>query len=103
MKGFISFLLLFCFILPASAYGENAPNLVPSVSAPSAILMEKLTGQVIYEKNSRERLHPASVTTASSRTVIAMRFMPVSPPVLFPTNAARTPQNPRNPADSRHP
>ena len=70
MKGFISFLLLFCFILPASAYGENTPNLVPSVSAPSAILMEKLTGQVIYEKNSRERLHPASVTKVMTMLLI---------------------------------
>lgn len=32
------------------------------IAAPSAILMEKETGQVIYEKNADERLRPASVT-----------------------------------------
>lgn len=33
-----------------------------AISAPSAILMEKTTGQVLYEKNADERLLPASVT-----------------------------------------
>lgn len=32
------------------------------LAAPSAILMEASTGQVIYEKNSTERLRPASIT-----------------------------------------
>lgn len=35
---------------------------VPAVSAPSVILMESSTGQVIYELNSTERRSPASVT-----------------------------------------
>ena len=34
----------------------------PEVAAPSAILMDAATGQVLYEKNSHERLRPASVT-----------------------------------------
>ena len=33
-----------------------------NIPAPSAILMEKETGKVIYEKNADERLEPASVT-----------------------------------------
>ena len=33
-----------------------------AIAAPSAILMEKTTGQVLYEKNADERLLPASVT-----------------------------------------
>lgn len=32
------------------------------ISAPSAILMEASTGTIIYEKNSEEKLHPASIT-----------------------------------------
>ena len=32
------------------------------VAAPSAILMETATGQILYEKNAHERLAPASVT-----------------------------------------
>ena len=34
----------------------------PELSCPSAILVEKSTGQVLYEANSRQRLEPASVT-----------------------------------------
>lgn len=32
------------------------------IQSPSAILMEASTGQVIYEKNSNEQVHPASIT-----------------------------------------
>lgn len=34
----------------------------PAVSAPSAILIEASTGEVIYEKNATERRSPASIT-----------------------------------------
>lgn len=34
----------------------------PTVTSPSVILMEASTGTVIFEKNSDEKLHPASVT-----------------------------------------
>lgn len=40
------------------------------ISAPSAILMEKVTGEVIYEKNSQERLPPASVTKVMTMLLI---------------------------------
>ena len=33
-----------------------------SISAPSAILIEASTGQVIYEQNASERRSPASIT-----------------------------------------
>ncbi|UOO38181.1 D-alanyl-D-alanine carboxypeptidase [Oscillospiraceae bacterium CM] len=39
---------------------SNAADL--AITAPSAILMEKETGKVIYEKNADEQLEPASVT-----------------------------------------
>ncbi len=40
------------------------------ISAPSAILMEKETGQVLYEKNAHERLSPASVTKVMTLLLI---------------------------------
>ncbi len=40
------------------------------ISAPSAILTEKVTGEVIYEKNSHERLPPASVTKIMTMLLI---------------------------------
>jgi D-alanyl-D-alanine carboxypeptidase (penicillin-binding protein 5/6) len=33
-----------------------------TISAPSAVLMEKDTGEVLYEKNAHEKMEPASVT-----------------------------------------
>jgi D-alanyl-D-alanine carboxypeptidase (penicillin-binding protein 5/6) len=49
----------------ASIFLEDVPAASPSdlnISAPSAILIEKETGQVIFEKNADEQLEPASVT-----------------------------------------
>ena len=40
------------------------------ISAPSAILTEKVTGEVIYEKNSHERIPPASVTKVMTLLLI---------------------------------
>lgn len=40
------------------------------ISAPSAILMEKVTGEIIYDKNSHERLPPASVTKVMTMLLI---------------------------------
>lgn len=37
-------------------------NIALDISAPSALLMEPTTGTVIYEKNSHDKLRPASVT-----------------------------------------
>lgn len=34
----------------------------PDIAAPSAILMEASTGTILYEKNSHEKLRPASIT-----------------------------------------
>ena len=42
-------------VIPTTAEGLDIP-------APSAILMEKETGTVLYEKNADQRLKPASVT-----------------------------------------
>lgn len=43
----------------------------PEIPAPSAILMEKETGTVIYEKNAKDRLRPASVTKVMTILLIA--------------------------------
>ena len=57
-----------CFIpnvtipLSPAAQTDTAPAADLNISAPSAILMEASTGAVVYEKNSHEARHPASVT-----------------------------------------
>lgn len=47
------------FVLAANSLHVSAEV---SVSAPSAILLEASTGQVIYERNATERRSPASIT-----------------------------------------
>ena len=63
---------LFCliisfFIFFVSVYAEEL-NLASN--AKSAILMEASTGEIIFEKNSHEKLHPASMTKMMSMLLI---------------------------------
>lgn len=58
LKRFLVFLL--CMTL---FFGNVLPvRAVTEITAPSAILLEASTGQVIYEKNATERRSPASIT-----------------------------------------
>ena len=58
LKRFLVFLL--CMTLfPGNVLPVRA---VTEITAPSAILLEASTGQVIYEKNATERRSPASIT-----------------------------------------
>lgn len=57
--------------IPTGSRAEPAAENALSVSAPSALLMEKETGTVLYEKNARERLFPASVTKIMTMLLIA--------------------------------
>lgn len=43
-------------------YAQTSNAKGPDINSPSAILMEASTGQIIYEKNANEVLHPASIT-----------------------------------------
>lgn len=63
-----AFFMVFCILW--AEYGmtviyaqeDTAGSTGPGITSPSAILMEASTGQVIYEKNADEVLHPASIT-----------------------------------------
>lgn len=57
MSKLVAWILSCCFLILPS--GEEQGIIV---SAPSAILMEASTQNVIYEKNPDEKMHPASVT-----------------------------------------
>lgn len=66
MKKFMSILLIFALIFPLSVSAE--PTIVGEVGA--VILMEKLTGEVLFEENSHEKLEPASVTKVMTLLLI---------------------------------
>lgn len=57
MKRTLSLLCLVCLLLSVPARAE-----APAVSAPSALLMEKQTGTVLYALGEHEAREPASVT-----------------------------------------
>ena len=63
-KIIFGFLFLFMMISPVFAAEDLAPN------SKSAILMENSTGKIIYEKNSHEKLAPASMTKIMSMLLI---------------------------------
>ncbi|MGM9591195.1 MAG: D-alanyl-D-alanine carboxypeptidase family protein [Oscillospiraceae bacterium] len=63
--------VLAALMLSAPAYAiETLNDDAIDISAPSAILTEKVTGEVIYEKNSHERIPPASVTKVMTLLLI---------------------------------
>ncbi len=74
---FLSLLLCCSLLRPAALSSERVPTAAfgggeaLTVSAPSAVLMEKSTGTVLYEKNAHERRAPASVTKVMTLLLIA--------------------------------
>ena len=60
MKRWLSWLLLAAMAAGILTQAASAADL--ELAAPSAILMERTTGEVLYEQNADEKLRPASVT-----------------------------------------
>lgn len=68
--SFILVLLLGVSTLTSTAFGaeKKAPNLAEQ--AKSAILIERDTGEILYEKNGNEKLPPASMTKVMTMILI---------------------------------
>lgn len=69
-KALLTLLLLLTLSARAAAINTLDESEI-TISAPSAILMEVSTGEVIYEKNSCEHLSPASVTKVMTMLLVA--------------------------------
>lgn len=67
MKKIILFLLMIYLFIPLSIKAED---LSLANNAKSAVMLEVSTGEIIFEKNSHERLHPASMTKMMSLLII---------------------------------
>ena len=64
--------LLLCFLLAAPAAALDAQDpAAPEFAAPSAVLIERETGTVLYAKDETERRPPASVTKVMTLLLIA--------------------------------
>ena len=71
MKRLFSFILLFALLaFPAPARAEPLRDEALKISAPCAVLMEKETGELLYEKDAHRRLPPASVTKVMTLLLI---------------------------------
>lgn len=71
MKKFISFLLaLFIAITQVSIIFADTEEAKLDIVSKSAILMDVSTGKILYEKNSHEKLPPASVTKVMTMLLI---------------------------------
>lgn len=70
MKRTLCFIMIFSFLLITSARAEPLRDGDIEIKAPSALLMEKSTGEVLYEKNADERRLPASVTKVMTMLLI---------------------------------
>ena len=70
MKRVLVILLTFVLLsLPVLAV-EPAGGDAVAIAAPSAILMERSTGEVLYEKNAYDHLSPASVTKVMTMLLV---------------------------------
>ena len=67
MKKFVVFMLVIFMSFPAFI---KADNLTLAPNSKSAIMLEVSTGEILFEKNSHERLHPASMTKMMSLLLI---------------------------------
>ena len=74
MKKLLAIIILFALCLPVLSVPASAEAWLKdddvAIAAPSAVLMEKETGRLVYEKNSHERLFPASVTKIMTMLLI---------------------------------
>ena len=69
-QSFLIFILTFCLTLPSlTAFSQTLDNnnvitevTPPELHADAAILMDAATGEVLYEKNSKNKMFPASIT-----------------------------------------
>jgi D-alanyl-D-alanine carboxypeptidase len=84
-----SFALLAATVWLLLATGAAAAAAPPDIKARAAILMDAKTGEVLYEKNSRERNAPAS-TTKIMTAILAIESGRLDDPVKVSLRAAAT-------------
>ena len=70
LKKIVSFFLAAALLTTPALAAEPLPAEAISIDAPYAVLMEKSTGTVIYEKESHARCAPASVTKVMTMLLV---------------------------------
>ncbi len=70
MKRIFLLLLLLSLLPRGAASAETLHGEALKIAAPCAVLMEKETGDLLYEKGAHERVYPASVTKVMTLLLI---------------------------------
>jgi D-alanyl-D-alanine carboxypeptidase (penicillin-binding protein 5/6) len=81
-------------VFPITVYGKNEVNdsLQPQTVGKSVILMDIESGRVLYEKNSRQELPPASVTKIMT-ALLVIENGDLNDEVVISEHAAETPES----------
>lgn len=90
MKKLLAFLLAGALLTGQAFAMETLTDDAVSIEAPYAVLMEKTTGTVIYEKNPHEHCSPASVTKVMTMLLVveAMEDGRIDPNAMVTASAA---------------
>ncbi len=70
MRKILAFILAAILLTTPALAVEPLPAEAITIQAPCAVLMEKTTGQVIYEKDAHRRCPPASVTKVMTMLLV---------------------------------
>ena len=71
MNRILSLLMALACLLPTGAMGtQTLRDDDIDITAPSAVLMEKSTGEILYEKDAHRKVFPASVTKVMTMLLI---------------------------------
>ena len=71
MRRILAFILTAILLATPTLAAEPLPEDAITIQAPHAVLMEKTTGTVIYEKDAHTRCAPASVTKVMTMLLVA--------------------------------
>ena len=93
-------LLALFFALPACAvtpedYDKNLPQMLEEdhLYAESAVLMDAISGRVLFTKNPRARMYPASTTKIMTLMLALESGITLDTPVVIPQQAAKIPRD----------
>lgn len=92
--------LVVLFAVPALAvtpedYDKNIPQVLEEghLNAASAILMDGVSGRVLFTKNARARMYPASTTKIMTLLLAVESGIPLETPIIIPQQASKIPSD----------
>lgn len=99
-SALLAVLLALIFAMPACAvtpeeYDKNLPQMLEEdhLYAESAVLMDAMSGRVLFTKNPEERMYPASTTKIMTLMLALESGIELNTPVVIPQQAAKIPRD----------